>query len=203
MEMAAAGQRIIGLTGGIATGKSTVANYLKTTYGVPLLDADLYARQVVEPGSLVWQAIVQRYGRQIALADGQLDRVRLGEIIFSQPAERLWLEAQIHPQVRDRLQQDSQALSAEPALVMVIPLLFEARMTDLVTEIWVVTCPATQQLERLIARNALTPLQAQARINSQMPLEQKVAAADIVLNNSSTPAALFQQVDRAWQRGSA
>ncbi|HEY9795320.1 MAG TPA: dephospho-CoA kinase [Leptolyngbyaceae cyanobacterium] len=190
-------KRIIGLTGGIATGKTTVSNYLAHRYQLPVLDADIYAREAVQVGSPVLSKICDRYGSGVQLPDGTLNRKRLGEIVFSNPAQRQWLEQQIHPYVRDRFQSDLNILVA-PTLVFVVPLLFEAGMTDLVTEIWVVSCSAEQQLRRMIERDRLSLEQAQARINSQIPLEEKVARADVVLDNSSTPEALLKQVDLAY-----
>lgn len=196
--------RIIGLTGGIGTGKTTVSNYLIHHYQIPVLDADIYAREAVQPGSPVLSEIYKRYGTDIQQPDGTLNRKRLGEIVFSNPVERRWLEQQIHPYVRDRFQSELDSLVA-PTVVLVVPLLFEAGMTDLVTEIWVVSCEPEQQLQRVIEReceafpkeNRLSPEQAQARINSQLPIQEKVARADVVLDNSSKPEALLKQVDLA------
>jgi dephospho-CoA kinase len=120
----------------------------------------------------------------------------LGEVVFSSPGEREWLEQQIHPYVRDRFQSELNTLAAS-TVVLVVPLLFEAGMTDLVTEIWVVSCSPEQQLRRLMERNQLCLEQAQARINSQMPVQEKVARADLVLDNSSTPKGLLKQIDLA------
>jgi dephospho-CoA kinase len=190
-------KHLIGLTGGIATGKSTVANYLANTYNVPVLDADIYARDAVSAGSPILQAIAQRYGEQILLTDGSLNRQQLGEIIFNNREERKWVENTIHPYVRDRFLQE---ITKSPAqiLVLVVPLLFEADMTDLVTNIWVVSCSEEQQLERLVQRNQLTIKQAQARIQSQMPIAEKVSRANVVLNNSSNLEILVKQVDKAF-----
>lgn len=197
--------RIIGLTGGIGTGKSTVSHYLTTAYHLPVLDADIYAREAVQLGSPVLKAIAQRYGSDILLPDGTLNRRQLGQIVFSSPDERRWLEQQIHPYVRDRILAELNTLerSHSSTVVLVVPLLFEAGMTDLVTEIWVVRCSEQQQLERLMQRDHLTMEQAQARINSQLPIEEKCDRADVVLDNSSTPEALLKQVDAAieGQRG--
>lgn len=192
-------QRLIGLTGGIAMGKTTVSNYLATVHKLPVFDADVYAREAVEPGLPVLVEIAERYGAGVLLADGTLDRHRLGDIIFSSPPERLWLEQQIHPHVRDRLIEATRALAMKntqpPTVVLVIPLLFEARMTDLVTETWVVRCPKEQQMERLIQRDRLSLQQARVRIDSQMSIQKKAAHADLVLDNTSTLEHLFQQVD--------
>jgi dephospho-CoA kinase len=194
--------RIIGLTGGIATGKTTVADYLASGYNLPIFDADIYARDAVAVGSPILSAIAQRYGTDILLPDGNLNRQKLGEVIFARPDERSWIEGLIHPYVGDRFLQ-AIAQSSAPTLVLVIPLLFEAKMTDLMTEIWVVSCSPSQQLQRLIQRNHLTPEQAQARINSQMPLAEKASLANVVLDNSSTLEILLQQVDAALTQGSS
>ncbi len=189
-------KRIIGLTGGIATGKTTVANYLASAYNLPILDADIYARVAVSVGTTIIGAIAQRYGEQILLADGNLNRQRLGEMIFNHPEERNWVEQLIHPYVRDRFLGEI-AVSSAPTLVLVVPLLFEAGMTDLVTEIWVVRCSEEQQLQRLIQRNHLSREQALARICSQLPIEEKADRADVVLDNTSTLEALLKEVDAA------
>ncbi len=190
---------LIGLTGGIATGKTTVANYLENTYDLPILDADIYARDAVAVGSPILDAIAQRYGKQILLSNGELNRPALGNIIFEQPEERDWLNRVIHPYVRDRFHQEITS-STSPVLVLVIPLLFESQMTDLVNDIWVVYCSQQQQLQRLIQRNQLTETQALARINSQLGIEEKVSRADVVLDNSSTLEILLKQIDLAYNQ---
>lgn len=185
-------------------GKTTVSDYLANTHHLPILDADVYAREAVEPGSAVLSEIVERYGLSILLPDQTLDRRRLGDIIFNNPAERQWLEQRIHPYVHQRMQSDLHDLAAQgqAIAVLVIPLLFEARMTDLVTEIWVVQSHRMQQEVRLMERDQLALEQIQARIDSQMAIEKKVEQADVVIDNSSTLEALYQQVDRALQLGS-
>lgn len=190
-------QRRIGLTGGIATGKTTVSNYLANTHQLPVLDADIYARDAVETGSSVFEQIVQRY-ENIQLADGTINRKRLGEIIFSNPNQRQWLEQQIHPYVRSHFQAELKILADTPTVILVIPLLFEAGMTDLVTEIWVVSCSPEQQLKRMQERDHLSQEQAIARIKSQLPLSEKVKKAGIILDNSASSSEnLHQQIDLA------
>lgn len=200
--------RLIGLTGGISTGKTTVSNYLAEMYPFPIWDADVYSRQAVQPNSPVLQTLVRRYGTGILLSDGSLNRSQLGNIIFNSLTERHWVEKQIHPVVRDRFWENIQQLRDQGGknaiAILVIPLLFEANMTDLVTEIWVISCSPQQQQLRLIQRSqgSLSAKQAQARIDSQMPLEQKCKMADVILDNSSTLEELWQQVDDAIARTS-
>ena len=191
------GQRVIGLTGGIGMGKTTISDHLATVHKLPVLDADVFSREAVAVGSPVLDEIVDRYGTGILLPDGHLNRSRLGEIVFSSPPERLWLEQQIHPSVREQLVSGMAALQQSPTIVLVIPLLFEARMTDLITESWVVHCPTKAQLDRLMQRDQLTLEQAQSRIASQMVIQKKLAHADRTLDNSSSLENLLEQVDQA------
>lgn len=188
-------RRIIGLTGGIATGKSTASDYLASRYGLPVLDADVYARQAVAPGSEILGVIGDRYGTDILLPDGALNRQQLGQIIFHNAAEKVWLEQQIHPFVRARFKEITATFSPEQTLVYAIPLLFEANLTHLVSETWVVFCDQAQQKERLMQRSQLSATDAQARIDAQMNLAKKCQQADHVLDNSASKAALSAQID--------
>ncbi|WP_449416347.1 dephospho-CoA kinase [Phormidium nigroviride] len=195
--------RLIGLTGGIATGKTTVSNYLANAYQLPILDADIYAREAVLPETPILARIVERFGSEVLLPDGSLNRRSLGNIVFNNSEELRWLEKQIHPYVRDRLLQEikigisgQNRQSIRPLrIVLAVPLLFEAKMTDLVTEIWVVYCPRSQQLERLVERDRINLDRAQTLINSQMLLVEKCQQADVILDNSTTLESLFRQVD--------
>ena len=197
--MGEATRRIIGLTGGIATGKSTVSDYLATEYGLPVLDADVYARQAVEKGSEILSAIAHRYGSSILLPNGTLNRSSLGKIIFNDPAENTWLEQQIHPFVRAQFSKETEAFPPTQTLVYAIPLLFESNLTHLVTEIWVVFCTPQQQKQRLIARNQLSETDAQSRINSQMDIQEKCHQATHILDNSRSLQDLFIQIDSLTQ----
>lgn len=198
---------VIGLTGGIATGKSTVADYLARSHGWPVVDADELARAAVAPPSPILGAIADRYGPQMLTATGTLDRAELGEVVFAHAQERAWLEAQIHPVVRSHLERaikqwqlPGQDSGAVVPLVLAVPLWFEAGMDDLGDQSWVVWCDPTQQRDRLIQRNGFSPAQATARIASQMPLAEKCDRADLILDNSGPLAALWTQCDRAVQR---
>ncbi len=188
---------VIGLTGGIGTGKTTASQYLTKRYRLPVLDADLYAREAVQPGNSILIDICDRYGAHIQRTDGTLGRQALGRIVFGDAAERRWLEARIHPYVRQRLLEERIVLAHEPLLVMAVPLLFEANLTDLVTEIWVVACSAMHQRQRLTQRDRLSEAEAAARIEAQMPLAEKCQRADRVLWNDQDPPALYQQIDQA------
>ena len=194
-------KRLIGLTGGIATGKTTVSNYLAEKYHLPILDADIYAREAVAPGSSILENIFQRYGDRVKLTDNSLDRTALGEIIFNDPQQKQWLENQIHPFVRDRFNRELQRIK-NSTVVLSIPLLFEAELTNIVTEIWVVSCDRELQITRLQQRNGLTLEQAETRINNQLPLFQKIASADVVINNNSSLKNLYTQIDRAIELNS-
>ena len=196
-------QRRIGLTGGIATGKSTVSHYLEQRYSVPVFDADRYAREAVVPGSVVFHHIVHRYGPGIVEPSGVLDRSQLGEIIFAQPEERRWLEAQIHPIVQAQFRQALGEHQRHPVVTLSIPLLFEAgyhlnQGETWVTEIWVVTCSVAQQCHRLKERNGFSEATALRRIQAQMPLAEKCRLADHILDNSGSQADLYTQIDRLW-----
>ncbi|BAY51390.1 hypothetical protein NIES2134_110220 [Thermostichus vulcanus NIES-2134] len=174
-----------------------VAGYLQRQYGVPIVDADVLARQVVAVGTPIYQAIVDRYGDGICRRDGTLDRSRLGEIVFAQPQERQWLEAQIHPAVVAEMEQ-AMATCDQPLMALVIPLLFEAHLEGLVDHIWVVATPPEQQLARLQQRDRLSAHAAGQRLASQLPLEEKIRRADTVLWNTGSLEELYRQVDQAF-----
>lgn len=210
--------RIIGITGGIAMGKTTVSNRLETYYGLTILDADVYARNAVAIGTPILNAITRRYGPEILLPDQSLDRAKLGQIIFSQPDDRTWLNAQIHPEVRFRMQQDSDrliqgnpviqdhqqelsSLHSRPPVRLpvfwIVPLLFETSMTELVDEIWVIYCHPEQQLQRLCDRSGLTRAEANLRIEAQLDIQVKCDAANVILDNSQSTDRLYQQIEQA------
>lgn len=190
--------RIIGLTGGIGTGKSTVARLLEQQ-GIPVADADQLARMALQPGSPIRERVLQRYGDRIQTPAGDLDRTRLGELIFTDPQERRWLEGQIHPFVQAQLRQflQEQAEQGSATVCLMIPLLFEAGMENWVSEIWVVTCTPEQQRQRLLQRDPHLAGQMEARIASQWPLAEKIQRADVVLDNSGSLADLQRQVQQA------
>ena len=194
--MGEAVRRIIGLTGGIATGKSTVSDYLASHHGLPVLDADVFSREAVAKGSEILGMLCDRYGPSILLSDGNLNRSQLGKIIFTNADEKQWVEQHIHPYVRGRFKAETEAIAPTQTLIYSIPLLFEANLTHLVGEIWVVTCSPKQQQERLMKRCQLSDSDAQARIDAQLSLDEKCRQSDYVIDNSRNKEALFLQVDR-------
>lgn len=189
------GRRIIGLTGGIATGKSTATDYIAQKHQLPVLDADVYSRLAVAKGSEILAAIALRYGPAILMPDGTLNRSQLGQIIFSKTAEKSWIEQQIHPFVRTQFRETTASFPPDQTLVYSIPLLFEASLTHLVTETWVITCHPAQQKQRLMRRNQLSNKDAQLRIDAQMSLAEKCKLADHILDNTGSSERLFAQID--------
>ena len=187
-------QRRIGLTGGIASGKSTVGRLLEQR-GWPVLDADRYARDALAPNSASACAVVARYGAVVGDASG-LNRAELARIVFNNPVEREWLEQLVHPLVRQRFQQELQRLQNAPVVVLMVPLLFEAGLETLCSEVWLVDCEPQQQLNRLQRRNGLSQAEAQARLDAQWPLERKRQLADVVINNRGSADALIDQINR-------
>ena len=188
-------QRRIGLTGGIASGKSSVAALLEER-GCPVLDADLFAREALAPGTSASKAVVARYGERVQ-NDGTsgVDRAGLASIVFNDPNERSWLELLVHPIVQQRFDEALQALPEAPIVILMIPLLFEAGLEEWCSEIWVVHCTALQQKERLMARNHCTEAEAIQRIEAQWPIDDKVHRADHVINNSGLIDDLQDQLD--------
>ena len=187
-------QRRIGLTGGIASGKSSVGQWL-AQQGLPVFDADQFAREALEPGRNATRMVLQRYGASVQAAGmATVDRAALGRIVFQDPAERRWLEQLIHPVVRVRFDQALTLHAKTPAVVLMIPLLFEAGLESLCSEIWLVDCDQSQQLERLIARDGLSPADAEARIAAQWPLSRKRELADVLINNRGTKQQLSEQL---------
>ena len=177
-------QRRIGLTGGIATGKST----------------DFFSREALQPATPGAASVLKRYGEQVAAENGLIDRRALGRIVFNDQAERRWLEALLHPLVRDRFDVELERLRAAPVVVLVIPLLFEAGLEAICSETWLVDCDEQQQLQRLMTRDQLSPAEAQARVAAQWPLAQKRELADRVISNRSTNEALAQRLAAALQQ---
>ena len=184
----------VALTGGIASGKSTVAN-LFAAHGVPLIDTDLIARDVVGPGQPALAAVAQAFGSDVIDSDGRLDRRRLREIIFSDSTARTRLEAILHPAIRAEMERQSVAAAqAGPYQMLVIPLLAEGGRRDHVDRVLVVDTPETVQVERLMTRDAVTREQAEASLRAQAQRSTRLGIADDVLTNTGRIDDLREQV---------
>lgn len=191
----------IGLTGGIATGKSTVAKLL-TERGANLIDLDKIAREVVEPGQPALHAIAERFGQAVLQPDGSLDRKKLGAVVFSDLEERKALEAITHPAIRAVMKERMARYEAEEPdrlVVVDVPLLFESRLESYFEQVMVVYVPRETQLRRLIERDVLTPEEAEKRLAAQMDIEEKKRRADILIHNTGTPEDTDRQIDRFWR----
>ncbi|MBB3109578.1 dephospho-CoA kinase [Paenibacillus phyllosphaerae] len=191
----------LGLTGGIACGKSTVSAML-VSLGAKLVDADRVAREVVLPGEPALTAIVDRFGQEVLAEDLTLDRRKLGGMVFSDPDKLKDLEAILHPAIRERMHSQVEAYTTEdPAgLVIVdIPLLYETGQADVYDAVMVVYIPRSLQVERLMARNSLERSEAERRVGLQMDIEEKRERADFVIDNSGDLEATRAQVERFWR----
>jgi dephospho-CoA kinase len=191
---------IVGLTGGIASGKTTVAAIWRRQ-GAQIVDADLIARQVVAPGEPSWSAIRDFFGESVLKADGTINRPLLGKWVFDNPGHRRELEKIVHPRVRARMKaQVDRIRHIQPRAVVVldIPLLFESRMTGGLAEVIVVYAPAVLQLQRLILREGIGIPDARARIAAQLPIEEKCRRATIIINNSGDPSETMDQAMKVY-----
>jgi len=187
--------RVIGLTGGIASGKSTVARLL-ASQGIPVIDADQLARDAVLPGTAALRQIAESFGSRVLDSDGALDRNVLAEIIFADPVARKKLEGILHPAIKELAEKQLAELRRreEPVAVYMAPLLIEAGVTDRVDEIWVVYVDRETQLLRLMARDGVSRESAEQRLVAQLSMDEKAAYGRIVIDNCGTPAMLEEQV---------
>ncbi|WP_053218944.1 dephospho-CoA kinase [Virgibacillus senegalensis] len=186
---------VIGLTGGIASGKSTIAGMLAEA-NIPIIDADVISRKVVEKGETAYRDIVNAFGEEVLFPDGNLDRGKLGEIIFKNKAKREQLNKIVHPAVRAKMleQRDQYVDKGEKAVVLDIPLLYESSLTHFVDKVLVVYVDERIQLHRLMERNGFTEEEATDRISSQLSLDEKADMADEVINNNGNLEESRQQL---------
>ena len=191
--------RLIGLTGGIATGKTTVARLLGA-HGATVVDADVLAREVVEPGQPALAEIVAEFGPDVVGADGRIDRAALGALVFAEPERRRRLEAITHPRIQALMgERILAALAADAPLVVAdVPLLFENGRAELFEGVMVVWCDAATELARLMARDGLSREDAKRRLAAQMPVDEKRRRATWVIDNSGSEVATAEQVDSWW-----
>ncbi|MGH2727163.1 MAG: dephospho-CoA kinase [Actinomycetota bacterium] len=191
---------LVGLTGGIASGKSTVARLL-VERGSVLVDADQIARDVVEPGTPAWSKVVEHFGSGILLPDKSINRVALGEIVFNDRVKLALLNEITHPEVMRRIADRLEELSSTDEIVVVdVPLLAEVGATDMFDLIVVVASGRDVQRDRLLRTRGMTEEHADARIASQLPLAERAAVADVMISNDGSMEELVAQVDELWQR---
>lgn len=188
---------IIGLTGSIASGKSTISAMLKEK-GFPIVDADLVARIVVKPGTQTLQEIEEVFGKEVMNEDGTLNREALGQIIFHNPGKRKQLNDLMHPAIRAEMlhQRDKLLQEGHSTIIMDIPLLFESKLQHFVEKIMVVSVTEETQLQRLMERNSLSFEEAKARIQSQLPISEKEKGADAVIYNNGSKVESKEQLER-------
>ncbi|MBN7818248.1 dephospho-CoA kinase [Bowmanella yangjiangensis] len=189
---------VIGLTGGIGSGKTKVSD-LFADLGIDIVDADLLAREVVEPGTPALKEITEHFGAEILQADGQLDRRALRERIFANPQEKSWLNSLLHPLIRQLMQTRSRQAKS-PYCILAIPLLVENQLHQLVDRILVVDVKESIQCSRVVARDQVSEAQAEAILASQASRQQRLAAADDIIDNSGQVEALIPQVNKLHQQ---
>ena len=181
-------QRRIGLTGGIASGKSAITNYIKKHKDIPILDADHLSRELTKPNTYGYKKILDHFGNQIIdnekNSEKAINRKLLRNIIFKHSESKKWIEKLLHPIIKERMIEECSQFKNNQTIVLVIPLLFEAKFEDICTEIWLVKCPKEQQKNRLITREKISEKEAYEWINFQLSFEEKSKFSDIILDNS-------------------
>lgn len=191
----------IGLTGGIASGKSTVVTMLRSL-GAAIVDCDVIARQVVAPGSKALEQVASVFGRESILPDGSMNRAYIGGIVFHEPARKKELEDILFPLIYARIDAEKEALTAanpKAVIILDMPLLFEIKYESYVDEVWLVYVDPDTQLQRLMARNQYNRADALARIQAQLPIDTKKSLAQVVIDNRGDLEATQDAVQRAWQ----
>ena len=193
--------KVIGLTGGIGSGKSTVSQFL-AKLGAVIIDADKVGHEAFEPDTELWQGVVATFGRQILTPKGDIDRGKLGKIVFGSSESLAWLNRIMHPRmyVMVKAQLEEYRRQGVDVVVLEAPLLLEAGWTPLVDEVWIVIAPEATVLKRLQERTGLSEPESLARIHSQMSNEERVKQADVVINNDCDLADLKARVSELWQR---
>ena len=188
----------VGLTGGIASGKTTISN-LFARLEVPVVDTDVISRKLLEPGELAFDQVCAHFGDRIIRSDGNIDRGRLREIVFNERDEKSWLETMLHPLIFQRSHDAIVAHSAANYVLVVIPLLFETNFQSLVDRILVVDCPAEQQIERLVKRDHIDEALARKMLSQQLTNDERIARAHDIIDNRSVNADLESQVESLHQ----
>ena len=195
-------QRRIGITGGIASGKTLIGDFLFQTRQWPILDADLYAHEALKHESKISKKVLLRYGDQIIQKSNKphqiINRKALAKIIFQNNVEKRWLEEIIHPFVNKRIEEELDKFQSKSVIILIIPLLFEENYTNICSEILYIDCPRTKQLERLQARDKLSIEEANLRIDAQFENSYKKQFADLIINNSKDDQSWKEQLNKFY-----
>ena len=189
---------LIGLTGNIGCGKSTVAKIM-AEMGAEIIDFDKLVHQLMEPGTDCWRAIVQRFGPTILRPNGTIDRKRLGEVVFRDPEALVRLEEILHPAVRELAEKKIESSTSRVVVLEAIKLI-EGGWHQRVDSIWVATCSRDQQIRRLMRARGFSLAEAELRVDVQPPASEKLKYADVVIDNSGTPEETRRQVEAAWRK---
>jgi dephospho-CoA kinase len=187
--------QLIGLTGGIGTGKSTVSEYLMKM-GYKVIDADKISREIVEPNSETLKEIAKVFGEEILLEDGSLNRNRLADIVFTNPDKKVLLDRIMHAKIIDIIMKRAKSYDKEKVVFLDVPLLYETNMDQLVDKVWLVDADIEARISRIMNRDELTREQVIDRINNQMSQAEKIKKADIVIDNSGDKSALYKQINK-------
>ena len=180
-------QRRIGLTGGIASGKSTIANFIKKYRDIPILDADQYSKELIKPKSNCYEKVLAYFGPQIVdeySSGNEINRSLLKKIIFENSIHRTWIQNLLHPLIKEKMIEECNLYINNKIILLVIPLLFEAKFEDICTEIWLVKCSELEQIQRLVRRDKIGEEEARKIIKLQLTCEAKTELSDIILDNS-------------------
>ena len=193
--------KVIGLTGGIASGKSTVSSHLRSL-GASVIDADKVAWELAEPGKAIWQAYRHRYGDEVINEDGTLNRQAVADRVFADKEELNWMNSMAHPLIKEEIGRRMSNIAQQPisAVVLDVPLLLESGWDALTDEVWLVYVSPGLQLKRLMERNDFSEAEARRRIASQMSMEEKLKMADVVIDNNGTLEELRRKVTEIWAR---
>jgi len=189
----------VGLTGGIASGKTTISN-LFAKMGVPVIDTDIISRKLLEPGELAFDQVCAHFGPDIVSADGKIDRARLREIVFSNPDEKSWLETMLHPLIYQRSHDAIVTKVRAHYVLVVVPLLFETNFQSLVDRILVVDCPSAKQIERLVKRDHIKESLARKMLSQQLENTERLARAHDIIDNRADDTDLESQVAALHKR---
>ncbi|MDC3121811.1 dephospho-CoA kinase [Prochlorococcus sp. AH-716-J21] len=188
LQKAKNNQRRIGLTGGIASGKTTITNYIRKHKNIPILDADNLSKELIKPNTYGYKKILDYFGNKIIdnknNSERAINRKLLRKIIFKHSESKEWIEKLLHPLIKEKMIKECSQYKNNQTIVLVIPLLFEAKFEDICTEIWLVKCPKEIQKKRLIIRDKISDQEAYESINLQLSFEEKRKYSDIILDNS-------------------